>query len=116
MNGKIVKYYYSEKNNQSKITIPRSMAEGLNWDNKDEINIVIKTVDGQLGLFLFKKGNQDWYYFLWLSNHPKINKKKEREKKVPFLRELSFSERENANTISVKYLHLYSENYLDFLF
>jgi len=39
------------------VTVPEplALAKSLNWDHKDEINIVIKEVNNQVGLFLFKK-------------------------------------------------------------
>ncbi len=39
------------------VTIPRAILEAsnLNWEHKDEINLVTKTIDGQEGIFLFKK-------------------------------------------------------------
>ena len=55
MNGKTVKYQYYESNKRSFLTIPRAMAEGLNWNNSDEIHVLFETKDGQKGLFLFKK-------------------------------------------------------------
>lgn len=55
MNGEITKYHRYE-GSSGKITIPLSLAKSLNWEHKDEINIVIKTLEGQTGLFLFKKG------------------------------------------------------------
>ena len=54
MNGEVVKYHRYE-GTSGKITIPLAIAKGLNWKHKDEINIVIKTIDGETGLFLFKK-------------------------------------------------------------
>ena len=55
MNGKTVKYQYYDSNKRSFITVPRAMAEGLNWKHKDDINIVIEVLNGNKGLFLFKK-------------------------------------------------------------
>lgn len=55
MDGKTTKYYYYDSNKQSIVTIPISMAKGLNWGHQDEINILIEVVNGQKGLFLFKK-------------------------------------------------------------
>jgi len=37
------------------IFIPNAMAECLSWNHKDDINITIEVIDGQKGLFLFKK-------------------------------------------------------------
>ena len=55
MNGESVKYLYYEENKRSILTIPVSMARGLNWDHKDDIGIIVKTIDGQEGLFLWKR-------------------------------------------------------------
>lgn len=55
MSGETTKYYKFDKSGSGRITIPISMAKGLNWGHKDEINILIKTINGQIGLFLFKK-------------------------------------------------------------
>lgn len=39
------------------VTIPRAIIEAgnLNWDHKDDVNIIIKEMNGQKGLFIFKK-------------------------------------------------------------
>ena len=55
MNGKTTKYYYNEKNKQSTVTIPVSIAKSLNWENKDEINVLFEVKEGKKGIFLFKK-------------------------------------------------------------
>ncbi|MBA7520591.1 hypothetical protein ES705_12687 [subsurface metagenome] len=55
MNGKSVKYQYYDSNKRSFLTIPRAMAEGLNWINGDEIGIINVNINGQEGLFLTKK-------------------------------------------------------------
>ena len=55
MAGKKVVYFFDEKHSISKITIPVSLAESLNWENKDEISVLFEVKDGQKGLFLFKE-------------------------------------------------------------
>jgi len=55
MDGYTSKYLYYESNKQSIITIPVGIAKSLNWDHKDDINIIFDTKDGQKGIFLFKK-------------------------------------------------------------
>ncbi len=55
MNGKTSKYYHYEKTGSGRITIPISLAKGLGWKHKDDIEIVIKNLNGNLGLFLYKK-------------------------------------------------------------
>lgn len=39
------------------VTIPRAIlkANNFNWSHGDEIKLVVKTIDGQQGIFLFKK-------------------------------------------------------------
>ena len=55
MNGETTKFYKFENTSSGRVTIPISLHKALNWGHKDDINIVIKTIDGQTGLFLFKK-------------------------------------------------------------
>lgn len=61
MNGYISKYLFYESNKNSLITIPRPIIEAnnLDWNHKDEIRIVVKTIDGKQGLFLFKRENEE---------------------------------------------------------
>lgn len=59
MDGKITKYYYYDSNKQSIITIPISMAKGLNWEHQNEINIVFDVKNGNKGLFLWKKEKKE---------------------------------------------------------
>jgi len=37
------------------VTIPKPIARALGWEHKDEINLEIKTIDGSVGLFLYKE-------------------------------------------------------------
>ena len=37
------------------VTIPRPIARALGWEHKNEINLEIKTIDGIVGLFLYKE-------------------------------------------------------------
>ncbi|KKM26415.1 hypothetical protein LCGC14_1585020 [marine sediment metagenome] len=39
------------------VTIPKAIldANNLNWNPKDDVYILFKEIDGQAGLFLFKK-------------------------------------------------------------
>ena len=55
MNGKTTKYYKFESSGSGRVNIPIALAKGLNWEHNNEINIVIHTIEGQTGLFLFKK-------------------------------------------------------------
>jgi len=60
MNGHKVNYLHYEDSGKSIITIPRAVLEAnlLSWKNKDTINLIVKTIDGQKGLFLFKKSEE----------------------------------------------------------
>lgn len=60
MNGYPVKYLFYESNKKSIVTIPRAILEAnnLNWSHGDEIKLLVKTIDGQQGIFLFKKENE----------------------------------------------------------
>jgi len=54
MNGEIVKYRFYKDSSQSLITIPKAIAKSLNWNDKDDIHMMIKTIENKLGVFLFK--------------------------------------------------------------
>ena len=58
MNGNITKYYYYEKSGSGRVNIPIALARDLGLEHKDDIHIVIQTIDGHKGLFLFKKEEQ----------------------------------------------------------
>jgi len=55
MNGETVKYQYYESNKRSFITIPISMAKGLNWEPGDKIGIINLIKDGIEGLFIWNR-------------------------------------------------------------
>lgn len=57
MNGHLTRYLFYEKNKKSVVTIPRILIEAnnLNWNHRDHMYLVVKEIDGQKGLFLFKK-------------------------------------------------------------
>lgn len=57
MNGYPVKYLFYESNKKSIVTIPRAILEAnnLNWSHGEEIKLLVKTIEGQPGIFLFKK-------------------------------------------------------------
>lgn len=61
MNGYTVNYLYYEESKRSIITIPRAIIEAgnLSWSHKDDIGIIIKTVDGKEGLFLWKREKEE---------------------------------------------------------
>jgi len=54
MTGEILKYRFYKDTSQSLITIPKAIARSLNWNDKDDIHMVIKTIENKLGVFLFK--------------------------------------------------------------
>ena len=54
MNGETVKYHKYE-GSSGKISIPTSIAKSLSWEHKDNIGIIVKTIEGKQGLFLWKK-------------------------------------------------------------
>jgi len=55
MNGETIKYHYYESNKRSFITIPVSMARGLNWDHGNKIGIINLNKDGIDGFFIWKR-------------------------------------------------------------
>ena len=61
MNGYTVKYQFYDKTGKSSLTIPRAIIEAndLNWDAGDDIGMKIKIIDGQKGLFLWKRKKED---------------------------------------------------------
>lgn len=58
MNGETTKYYVYESTS-GRINIPKNVAKMLNWEHGKEIGMVIKTIDGQTGLFLFKREEKE---------------------------------------------------------
>jgi len=59
MNGEITKYYKFEKSGSGRLTIPISLAKSLNWENKDDIGIMIDIRKGQKGLFIWKREKKE---------------------------------------------------------
>ncbi|MFW9972992.1 MAG: hypothetical protein ACFFDF_22595 [Candidatus Odinarchaeota archaeon] len=55
MNGETVKYHYYDSNKRSFITIPVSMARGLNWEHGDEVGIINLNKNGIDGFFIWKR-------------------------------------------------------------
>ena len=55
MNGETVKYQYYEGNKRSFITIPVSMARGLNWKDGNKIGIINLNKDGIDGFFIWNR-------------------------------------------------------------
>ena len=54
VDGETTKYTRYE-GTSGKVVISKSIAKALGWEHKDEIKVVFKTVEGNEGLFLFKK-------------------------------------------------------------
>jgi len=54
MKGTLTKYYNYEKT-VPRVSIPRALAESLNWRHKDKIHAVTKVIEGKIGLFLYKE-------------------------------------------------------------
>lgn len=59
MNGVNVTYQFYKSNKRSFITIPVAIAKGLNWKNKDKINLSLKLIGDKHGIFLYKTGKED---------------------------------------------------------
>jgi len=55
MDGDTTKYYKFEKSGSGRVTIPVRVAKALNWEHDNKIGIIINTIDGQQGLFLWKR-------------------------------------------------------------
>ena len=57
MTPKKIKYLFYENTGKSQVTIPRIVLESseLDWNNGDELKLVVKTIDGKKGVFLYKK-------------------------------------------------------------
>ena len=57
MTPKKIKYLYYESTGKSQITIPRVVLETneLDWKHGDEMKLIVKTMEGKKGIFLYKK-------------------------------------------------------------
>lgn len=58
MEGTSTKYYYYKKRGSGNVTIPVKIAEALNWTHKQDLALEIKVIEGEVGIFLRKKGNE----------------------------------------------------------
>jgi hypothetical protein len=54
MNGNFTKYYHYEGSGSGRINIPTAIARDLGLTHKDEVKLVIKTINGVKGLFISK--------------------------------------------------------------
>jgi antitoxin component of MazEF toxin-antitoxin module len=59
MNGETTKYYQYKSSTSASVTIPKAIAKALNWNHKDKIKVVIKTLEGNTGIFLFKPDKEE---------------------------------------------------------
>lgn len=57
MSGRAVKYKKYEKKGSGEIYIPISVTEALKWVDGDELMLTIEVIDGNQGIFLYKKKN-----------------------------------------------------------
>ena len=55
MNGETVKYH-KYAGSSGKISINDSIAKSMNWKHKDTLNVITTVYKDQIGLFVFKKG------------------------------------------------------------
>ena len=58
MKGTATKLYIYE-NTSPRINIPLKIVEGLNWGHSDDLRIEIKTIEGNTGLFIYKKTDKE---------------------------------------------------------
>jgi bifunctional DNA-binding transcriptional regulator/antitoxin component of YhaV-PrlF toxin-antitoxin module len=54
MNGKKEVKYYKYPNTSGRVNIPADIGEILNWRSKDSLKVMVKTIDGHTGLFIYK--------------------------------------------------------------
>jgi len=55
MDGETTKYYFYKERGSGNLTIPVRIAKALDWNHKDDITLLIKSIDGKVGLFLTKE-------------------------------------------------------------
>jgi len=59
MNGNIAKFYFYEGSGSGRINIPIALARDLGFQNKDNLIISVQIIDGQKGVFIYKKSDKD---------------------------------------------------------
>ncbi len=59
MNGNIAKYYYYKGSGSGRVNIPIAIARDLGFKHKEGLCVVTKTIDGQKGLFLWKREKKE---------------------------------------------------------
>jgi hypothetical protein len=57
MDGVTTKYYFYKSRGSGSVTIPVKIAEALNWEHKQDISLTLKTIDGEIGIFLKSKNS-----------------------------------------------------------
>ncbi len=55
MSGRAIKYKKYDKHGSGRLYIPVSIAQALKWKDGDDIMLTIEVVDGNKGVFLYKK-------------------------------------------------------------
>ena len=55
MKGETTKYYKYDKSGSGSLTVPIALANALEWEHKDQIHIIIKTIGNNTGLFFYKQ-------------------------------------------------------------
>ena len=55
MKGETTKYYKYDKSGSGSLTIPIALANALEWEHKDHIQIIIKNIGSHTGLFIYKR-------------------------------------------------------------
>lgn len=60
MAGHPVNYRFYEDKGISRVTIPRAIIEAskLDWKDTDELKIVVETINGNKGLFIYKPAKE----------------------------------------------------------
>ena len=54
INGVTTQYYRDKETDKGIIEVPTILADALNWEDHENITIMIKTIDFEPGLFIFK--------------------------------------------------------------
>jgi bifunctional DNA-binding transcriptional regulator/antitoxin component of YhaV-PrlF toxin-antitoxin module len=62
MKGEVIKYRYYKKSSNSLITVPKSIAKVLAWEENEKIHIEYRTFEKKRGLFIAKDGDGEIKY------------------------------------------------------
>ena len=65
MDGHLTKYLYYKSSGKSQVTLPRKFLEieKFDWEHDDDLYLISKEIDGQKGIFIFKK--EEWLFSLF---------------------------------------------------